>query len=67
MQYVVGYINRDGIGKVQLQELSKTGKPKGEPLEDDAFEMHGVLTTDDQGRVILQEQAKPAPSGPEDV
>lgn len=59
MRYVVGYINREGVGKVQLQELTKNGKPKGEPLEDEAFEMHGILTTDEQGRVILQEQEKP--------
>lgn len=62
MQYVVGYINRDGLPAVQLQELSKNGKPKGDPLEDDALAVNGVLTTDAHGRVILQVEEQPAPS-----
>lgn len=58
MNMIVGYINRDDRPMVQLQPIDKKGKPVGKPLEEDAFEVHGVLTTDEHGRVILLEDDK---------
>ena len=54
-RYVVGYINEDGTPKLQLSSIRKNGEGDGDHLKAERWEIHGVLTTDEKGRVILEE------------